>query len=178
MIQSSKFNFSNDMITLGLSEIKVGTAQTAPTGTIPTSGLTKIGKTYQDTCKLTQDPAEVTEHYEEGRSAPEVRSKKKKVPSLAFSIMDPDAQILADYVGGTATGTDGAKVWGYDGTEIVANKSILVVPEQGLEIYIPNADIEATINADMSAKGLFMVDFVVTPCAVTSGKAIYASPKK
>lgn len=159
-------------ITLGLCQIKVAAASSA--GTMPTS-LTKIGKTYKDTCKLTQDSSDVTEHYEEGHAAPEVRKKSKKMPSLAFSIMDADVQTLIDYVGGENVGTESAPQWGYDGTEVVANKAILVETEQGLQFEIPNGDIEATINGDFSASGIFLVDFVVTPCAVTSGKAIRAA---
>lgn len=80
------------LITLGLSQIMVGTA--APDGTMPTAALTKIGKTYKDTCKMAQDASDVTEHFEEGRSAPEVRKKAKKIPALTFSIMDPDEAFL------------------------------------------------------------------------------------
>ena len=155
------------LISLGLSEIQVGTA--APNGTMPGS-LTKIGKTYQNTCKLAQAAADVTEHFEEGKSSPEVRKKTKKLPVLTFSIMDPDPQLLADYVGGTVTGG----VWGFSGTEDVLPRAIRVKSAQGLYVDIPNADIEAVINADLSAQGLFQVDFTVTPLAVTSGKAIYA----
>ena len=54
------------------------------------------------------------------------------------------------------------------------SKAIRVMSEQGLWVDIPNGDIEAVINADMSAKGLFMVDFTVTPMAVTEGKPIQA----
>lgn len=159
------------LITLGLAQIMVGTASSA--GVMPASGsLAKIGKTYQDTCKLAQEAAEVTEHFEEGKSAPVVRNKKKKMPALTFSIMDPDEQLLADYIGGTIDGTSGA--WGFNGDEIVANKAIQVQSEQGLWVDIPNGDIEAVINADMSEKGLFMVDFTVTPLAVSAGKAISA----
>ena len=155
------------LITLGLSEIHVGTA--ASNGTMPGS-MAKIGKTYKDTCKLNQAAADVTEHFEEGKASPEVRRKDKKVPVLTFSIMDPDAQLLADFVGGTIeTG-----VWGFDGTEAVANKAIRVKTEQGLWVDIPNADIEAVINAEFSKKGIFLVDFTVTPMAVTAGKAIKA----
>jgi len=161
----------SSVVTLGLAQIMVGTA--APGGTMPDSGsLTKIGKTYQDTCKLAQEKADVTEHYEEGKAAPLVRNKKKKMPVLTFSIMDPDAQLLADYIGGTVDGTSGA--WGFNGDEAVANKAVQVQSEQGLWVDIPNADIEAVINADMSEKGLFMVDFTVTPLAVSAGKAISA----
>lgn len=161
------------LITLGLSQIKVGAA--AANGTMPAQ-LTKIGKTYKDTCKIAQDAAEVTEHYEEGKAAPEVRKKSKKIPVLTFSIMDADVQFLIDYIGGENVGTTDAPKWGYSGDEIVANKAVKVESEQGLDFEIPNGDIEAVINADMSAKGIFLVDFTVTPCAVTSGKAIRGVP--
>lgn len=162
------------LITLGLSQIKVGEA--APNGTMPTA-LTKIGKTYKDTCKINQDSADVTEHHEEGKAAPEVRKKSRKIPQVMFSLMDADAKMLADYVGGTTTGTTGKETWGYDGDELVANKAIFIETEQGLDFEIPNGDIEATINADMSAKGIFLVDFVVTPLAVSAGKALRGVPK-
>ena len=162
------------LITLGLAQIKVGEA--APNGTMPIT-LTKIGKTYKDTAKIGQDAAEVTEHFEEGKSAPEVRKKQKKIPKLTFSMMDADVKALIDYIGGTNVGTEIAPKWGFDGDEIVANKAILVEAEQGLNFEIPNGDIEAVINADMSAKGIFLVEFTVTPLAVTSGKAIRGVPK-
>lgn len=157
-------------ITLGLSKIKVGKA--APDGTMPTD-LTKIGKTYKDTCKISQDAADVTEHFEEGKSAPEVRKKSKKIPTVVFSLMDADPQMLADYVGGEVVGGK----WAFDGDELVANKAIFVETEQGLDFEIPNGDIEAVINADMSAKGIFLVDFTVTPLAVSAGKALRGVPK-
>jgi hypothetical protein len=159
------------LITLGLSQINVGTASTS--GTMPSS-MSKIGKTYKDSCKLAQDKADVTQHFEEGKSAPEVTKKQKKIPVLTFSIMDADVDTLISYVGGTNIGTAGAKKWGFDGTETVDNKAIQVVTEQGLLIDIPNADIEATINAEFSAKGIFLVEFTVTPQAVTSGKSIHS----
>lgn len=158
------------MITLGLSQITVGTA--AENGTMP-GNMTKIGKTYKNTCKINQEKAEVKEHYEEGMAAPEVRRKSKKIPVLVFSLMNADPQMLADYIGGTVT--DGK--WGYDGTEVVANKAIHVESEMGMVFDIPNADIEAVINHDASAEGIFLVDFTVTPCAVTSGKPFNAAPK-
>lgn len=164
------------LITLGLSVIKVGAA--SPAGTMPAAaGLTKIGKTYKDTCKIGQDAADVTEHFEEGKAAPEVRKKARKIPKVTFSLMDADAKMLSDYVGGTATGTAGKETWAYDGDELVANKAVLIETEQGLNFEIPNGDIEAVINADMSAKGIFLVDFTVTPLAVTTGKAIRGVPK-
>lgn len=162
------------VITLGLCEIQVGEASNS--GIMPEL-LTKIGKTYKDTCKIAQDSADVTEHYEEGKAAPEVRKKQRKMPKLSFSLMDATVQDLVDYVGGSNVGSPDAPVWGYDGDEVVANKAIKVVTEQGLDFEIPNGDVEAVINADLSAKGIFLVDFTVTPCAVESGKALRGKPK-
>lgn len=162
------------VITLGLCQIKVGAA--AANGTMP-SNMAKIGKTYKDTCKIAQDAAEVTEHFEEGKAAPEVRKKSKKMPKVTFSIMDADVQALIDYVGGTNVGTESAPKWGYDGDEVVANKAILVETEQGLDFEIPNGDVEAVINADLTASGIFLVDFTITPCAVSAGKALRGVPK-
>lgn len=167
------------MITIGLSEIKVAPA--APNGTMPQeSAMTKIGKTYKDTAKISQDQAEVTEHFEEGRSAPEVLKKNKKIPKLTFSIMDADIDALVAYIGGTKVpkGSGGKTKWAFDGNEPVENKAILVKSEQGLNFEIPNADIEAVIDADMSAKGIFLVNFTVTPCAVATGKALRAYDPK
>lgn len=155
------------LITLGLSQVRVGVASTS--GTMPGT-LTKIGKTYKDSCKLAQPSSDVTEHFEEGKSAPEVRKKQKKVPVLTFSIMDPDSQLLADYVGGTNT----SGIWGFNGDETVANKAIRIETQQGHFIDIPNADIDAVVNAEFSAKGIFLVDFTITPMAVTAGKSILA----
>lgn len=168
-------NKRTSLITLGLSEIQVGVA--SKEGTMPTA-LNKIGKTYKDTCKIAQDSADVTEHYEEGMAAPEVRKKSRKIPRLTFSIMDANVQDLVDYVGGENIGSETEPKWGYDGNEVVANKAIYVKTEQGLDFEIPNGDIEAVINADMSAKGIFLVDFTVTPMAVNAGKALRGIPKK
>ena len=116
------------LITLGLCEIKVGTA--APNGTMPAE-MNKIGKTYKNTCKIAQATADVTEHYEEGMAAPEVRKKSRKIPTLTFSIMDANVQDLIDYVGGENVGDGENPEWGYDGNEVVANRAIQVVTEHG-----------------------------------------------
>ena len=163
---------NTSVITIGLAKISVGTA--AANGTMPTE-LAKIGKVYKDSCKIAQDAADVTEHYEEGKSAPEVRKKSKKIPKVTFSLMDCDPATLVKYIGGETVSTNG---WGFNGDEITANVAMKIESEQGLDFCIPNADVEAVINADMSAKGIFLVDFTVTPCAVTAGKAISAIPKK
>ena len=167
------------MVTLGLAEILVGTASEA--GTMPAEGaMTKLGKTYKDSAKFRQEASEVTEHFEEGRAAPEVRKKSRKIPKLTFSIMDADIDALVKYVGGTKVNKSGSTktLWAFDGSELVDNRAILVKTEQGLYFEMPNADIEAVVNADMSAKGIFLVEFTVTPLAVKDGKALRAYDPK
>lgn len=167
-------NAKTSLITLGLCEIQVGAA--SPSGVMPDI-LAKIGKTYKDTAKIAQDSSDVTEHYEEGKTVPEVRRKTRKIPALTFSIMDASVQDLIDYVGGENVGSAEKPKWGYDGNEVVANKAIKVITEQGLDFEIPNGDIEAVINADLTASGIFLVDFTVTPMAVSAGKALRGVPK-
>lgn len=167
-------------ITLGLSEILVGKA--SPEGVMP-KDLTKIGLTYKDTCKFVQDAGEVTEHFEEGNPAPIVRFVEKKTPKLTFSLMDASVQTLAAYVGGKVEkmGEPSAQVdtWKFNGTEDVEPKAIQVKTKQGLWIDIPNASIEAHINAEFSAKGIFLVEFEVTPLSVSADGAVRAYiPKK
>lgn len=167
------------MVTLGLSVILVGAA--APSGVMPAiATMKKIGKAYKDTAKFGQEQSEATEHYEEGNAIPVVRKVTKKVPKFTFSIMDADIDTLVRYVGGTKVAKSSSEKtkWAFDGTEVVENCSILIQTEQGLHFEIPNAAIEATLNADMSAKGIFLVDFVITPMAVDSGKGLRAYDPK
>lgn len=164
------------MISLGLSEIQVGTIATDGG---EAESYIKIGKTYQNTCKLQQDNAEVTEHYEEGQSAPEVRKKKKKVPVLTFSIMDPDPTFLKTYLGGTTSGDGDEMVWSWSDTDEDIEVSLRVIPEVGLVYTIPRADIEAVLNANMSSQGINLVDFTATPIkpAKAGVATIYARKK-
>lgn len=164
------------VISLGLSEIQVG--KIANDGGLATS-FTKIGKTYQNTCKISQDSADVTEHYEEGQSAPEVRKKKRKVPVLTFSIMDPDPAFLASYLGGTVSGEGDAAEWSWGDTDEDIEASIRVIPETGLVFTIPRGDIEAQLNVDASSQGITLVDFTVTPLKPTkSGVKTMTAKKK
>lgn len=158
-------------ITIGLKEVQVGVASSE--GVMPDE-MSKIGKVYKDTCTMTQESSEVTEHYEEGHAAPEVRTKTHQIPVLEFSLMDCDVQDLIGYLGGENVGTEEEPKWGYDGSELVANRAIRLLSDQGLCFDIPNADIDAVINSDFSSSGIFLVEFTVTPMAVSEGKAICA----
>ena len=159
------------MITLGLKEIQVGIA--AENGIMPTV-LTKIGKVYKGTCKVAQDKSDVSEHFEEDQPAPVARIKVKKIQKISAQIIVETVEQMAQYIGGSVD-SDGR--YGYNGNELVANRAVKVITKQGLNIAIPNADVEATLNADLSSEGICVFDIEFTPMAVTEGKAYYMEPK-
>ena len=158
------------LITVGLAEVRIGKA--APNGVMPT-GMTKIGKVYKDSCKISQEASEVTEHFEEGHAAPVYSKRTKKIPKSTFQLCDADPKALARFVGGKET----SGVWEFNGNELTEDAAIEIEPEQGMIIQMPNASIEAVINSDMSSKGIFLVDLTITPLAVDAGGAIRAKKK-
>lgn len=158
------YTISVDEITFG--DVQVD-SQNKTTGAMPSS-MTKIGKVYRNTCVVNQDSSEKTEHYEEGRDIPEVLNKTKKSPVLNFSLMVDDLDVLKNTIGGDLIYDDGGNIigWGFNGNELPENKAIKLKPMKGLNIEIPNGDIDAVINANLTQEGLFLVDVVVTPMAV------------
>ncbi len=161
------------LITLGLSQIMVGTA--APTEQCqrrhwPRSGkrtriLAKWRKTLQmlpNILKKADRPRKSARKQRRFRPLLSRSWTRTKLSLQSMLVVLPTLQRVGD-------STE---------PEVVANVALKVETEQGLDISIPNADVEAVINADFSAKGIFLVDFTVTPCAVSSGKAIWAKAKQ
>ncbi len=138
---------------------------------------TKVGMTYKDSCKMTQDAPDITEHFEEGHTSPAVLEETKKTPKLEFSIMNPDAQFLQTHLGGTYDST--TKTWSFDGTETVTEGKWDVITKKGLDFTINRGKANATIDFDISDKGLLLVKFVVTPLQPTEAgkKPIEAKEK-
>ncbi len=136
------------LYTYGLSEI--------------TFNGTKVGMTYQDSARMTQEASEVIEHYEEGHANPAVSSKTKRIPRLEFAIMNPDAQFLQTHLGGTYDST--TKTWSFDGSETVTDGKWVVKPKKGFEsVTIEKGSADAVIDWEISDRGLLLVRFVVTP---------------
>lgn len=151
------------LFTYGLSEIQF-------------NGL-KVGMTYKDTCKMTQDASEVTEHFEEGKAFPALSNKEKKSPKIEFSIMNPDAKFLADHLGGTYDVAE--KSWSFDGSEVVAPGKWEIITKKGMDFTIPKGDAEVTVDFDISDKGILLVKFIITPLIpdVVGEKPIQAKEK-
>ena len=129
----------------------------------------KVGMTYRDTARMTQDDPEVTDHFEEGMANPAVSVETKRIPRLEFAVMNPDAQFLQTHLGGTYDST--TKTWSFDGSETVADGEWTVLPKKGFEsITINKGKANAKLDFDISDKGLLLVRFVITPLDPGDGK--------
>ncbi|OPC51509.1 hypothetical protein BAY06_04050 [Elizabethkingia anophelis] len=136
------------LFTFGLSEIKFNGA--------------KIGMTYKDSAKITQDQPDTTEHYEEGQPFPAISEDEQKVPKIEFSIMNPDAQFMQTYLGGKYDSA--TKTWSYGRTQGNIPSGLLdIITKKGMDFKAEKAKLTATIDFDLSAKGILLVKFVATP---------------
>ena len=155
------------LITQGLSGLLIGDPSTS--GVMPNT-LTKIGAIYKDSFTINQDQAEVTPHFEEGDSFPMFISEDLKMPTFAGQLMDADPDLLALTIGGSVS----SGKWGFDGKTPNQNKAIRAQTSQGMVFDIPNGRIRAVINTTLSKKNIFLLDFVITPMAVTANSPFYA----
>lgn len=123
---------------------------------------TKVGMTYKDTARMTQEQSVKNEHFEEGKANPAITSKEKRIPQLEFAIMNPDAQFLQTHMGGTYDSA--TKTWSFDGSEAVTPGKWTLLPKKGFEsVTINKGDADAVIDYDASDKGIFLIRFVITP---------------
>lgn len=147
------------LVTLGLSKIEIGDIGTD--GAMGTT-LAQLGYTYQDTCKMTQDDPETTEHYAEEADDPIVSVSRGGKTNFAFSVMDADLSVLKTLLGGEVTGTDAAQKWEAPDKLPIIEKSVRITPEQGLKFEVPRMKLAAKINAEFSKKGLLLIDVAGT----------------
>ena len=86
--------------TIGLSKIEVGAiAEDGGMG----ETLDVLGYTYQDTCTMTQEDPETTDHYAEEVDDPVISISRGGKTNFNFSIMNPSVTVLADLLGGVGT---------------------------------------------------------------------------
>lgn len=143
--------------TLGFSQIEAGAiAADGGMGTI----LATLGYTYQDTCKMTQDDPETTDHYAEEVDDPVVSISRGGKTNFSFSIMDPSVTVLAELLGGTAKEGSGSTQdkWEAPNSILTVEKSIRITPKQGLKFEIPRMRLISKINAEFSKKGILLIE--------------------
>ena len=131
------------MITLGLSEIAIGDAELD--GAMGTT-LAPLGKTYRDTCKITQEDGEETEiNSEEDDDPVYVISRPGKI-KIDFSILDPEVDTLVATLGGTKVGSGAAAVWQAPDSMPEVEKSIEITPKIGMKLSIPRVKMNCKID--------------------------------
>lgn len=160
------------IVTLGLSKIEVG--DIASGGGMGTT-LAPLGLTYQDTCKMTQEDPETTEHYAEELDDPVVSVSRGGKTNFAFSIMNADVDTLVTLLGGTKSA---AGAWEAPDKLPIIEKSVRITPEQGLKFEIPRMKLVTKINAEFSKKGLLLLEVAGTVLAPTAAasKKMTATP--
>ena len=118
--------------TIGLSKIEVGAiAEDGGMG----ETLDVLGYTYQDTCTMTQEDPETTDHYAEEVDDPVISISRGGKTNFNFSIMNPSVTVLADLLGGVGTPGTGSTPdkWEAPDKIPVVEKSVRITPEQGLK---------------------------------------------
>lgn len=140
--------------TLGLSKIEVGAASDG--GMAADGDLKALGYTYQDTCKMTQEEPETTEHYAEEVDDPVVSISRGGKTLFSYSIMNPSVTVMKNLLGGEAD--EDADTWSAPDKIPTVEKSVRITPEQGLKFEIPRMKLVSKINADFSKKGILLIE--------------------
>lgn len=147
--------------TIGLSKIEVGAiAEDSGMG----ETLDVLGYTYQDTCKMTQEDPETTDHYAEEVDDPVISISRGGKTNFNFSIMNPSVTVLADLLGGVGTPGTGSTPdkWEAPDKIPVVEKSVRITPEQGLKFEIPRMKLVSKINATFSKSGILLIEVAGT----------------
>ena len=127
--------------TIGLSKIEVGAiAEDGGMG----ETLDVLGYTYQDTCTMTQEDPETTDHYAEEVDDPVISISRGGKTNFNFSIMNPSVTVLADLLGGVGTPGTGS------------------TPDKGLKFEIPRMKLVSKINATFSKSGILLIEVAGT----------------
>lgn len=147
--------------TIGLSKIEVGAI--AEDGGMAGT-LDVLGYTYQDTCTMTQEDPETTDHYAEEVDDPVISISRGGKTNFNFSIMNPSVTVLADLLGGVGTPGTGSTPdkWEAPDKIPVVEKSVRITPEQGLKFEIPRMKLVSKINATFSKSGILLIEVAGT----------------
>ena len=147
--------------TIGLSKIEVGAI--AEDGGMDGT-LDVLGYTYQDTCTMTQEDPETTDHYAEEVDDPVISISRGGKTNFNFSIMNPSVTVLADLLGGVGTPGTGSTPdkWEAPDKIPVVEKSVRITPEQGLKFEIPRMKLVSKINATFSKSGILLIEVAGT----------------
>lgn len=154
-----------NVVGVGLTSLKIGAI--AADGGMGTT-LAAVGKTFKDSCQITEEDGELTEWYSEEDDDPLYSKQAKGKFSIAFQIMDADADALLALKGGTVSGT-APKVWSAPTTAPNIEKSIEITLTTGQKVQIVRGRIVAKLSGTVGKSGIVLVDVTIT--ALTPTKA-------
>ena len=162
-----------DVYTLGLAKIEMGDMEVD--GGMGQS-LDVVGQTLQGTCNVTQEDPETNDFYAEELDDPVVSISKRGKTSLAFSVMNPDLEVLQKLFGGTITGTGPTEKWNAPAQLPVIEKSVRITPQMGLIWEFPRMKINAKINGQFSRENIFVIEVSGTALQPSkSGEPIFSA---
>lgn len=141
---------------LGLSSIEVAAANAKATD----STWAALGKTYEDTCKMTEDDPTEQDFYAEEEDDPQESIVKRGKTVIAWSIMNLTAATAEKVFGGKYDAT--SKTWSSPKKIFIEERAIKITPEIGCTFIVPRAKFYAKITADFSKKGLFLAECKAT----------------
>ena len=144
-----------EVYTLGLSKIEMGD--------IATDGgmgqaLAVVGQTLKGSCNVTQEDPTTNDFFAEEIDDPVVSISSRGKTTLAFSVMNPDLQVLEKLFGGTISGTGPTAKWNAPATLPAIEESVRVTPQMGLIWEFPRMKINAKINGQFSRENIFVIE--------------------
>jgi hypothetical protein len=149
------------LFSYGVTTIKVG--EIANDGGFGTS-LAALGKTLEGSCKIQMDDPSTQEFRSEESDIAELSINTQGNFNVEFSIMNPDADAMVAVFGGTATGSP--KTYTPPTQFAIQEKSLELVPRDGMTFKAARVKLVAKINWEASKKNLLLVDIkgtILTP---------------
>lgn len=142
--------------TMGLKKVFV--APVGADGVMPAHGSTwkDFGDVYKETCSLKDSDPDVTKHESE-TSNKVITLCGKHQTTVELTLMDPNLETLAEYFGGTVTGSTGAKKWTRPAVLVPVQKAVWLQPQEGLLVGCANATIIPKFEISYTAKGICLV---------------------
>lgn len=149
---------------LGLSKIEVGAVNAdAKTGT-----WEALGKTFENTCKMTEDEPTTQDFYCEEEDDPQETIVKRGKTVLTWSIMNITAATAKEVFGGEFD--DASKTWKSPSKIFTAEKAVKITPEIGCTFVLPRVKFWAKVTADFSKQGLFLAECSATILTPDAGR--------
>lgn len=158
---------------LGLSKIEV--AEIDETTGLHSGSYATLGKTYENTCRLSEEDPQENDFYCEEEDDPQETISRAGKTTLEFSIMNANAAALKNIFGGSVE----AGVWSAPDSTVEVYKNVKITPRIGGVLEIRRCKLRAKVNAEFSKQGLFLCEVtgtVLKPLVASVSKMTYTDP--